>query len=201
MFLESEKNPIQSEKPSLIAELGALIDQRLEKIEAQISEIEGQIKTGPSKDSDADMFVSEPEPEYGEDPDNIAFVDNVAAGRPIYQSDSPSYIEVPKRFIKTKPEDYYVGRVKGTSMVAAGIPDGVLILLRISDVPRDGAIQIVQCRGEVTLKRIREVPGKGWKICFDDYSGRYIEIGPEDEFQVQGDFVAILPDHLAATIK
>jgi hypothetical protein len=41
---------------------------------------------------------------------------------------------------------------------------------------------------------MREVPGKGWKICYDDRSGRYIGIGPGDEFHIQGDFIAILPE-------
>jgi SOS-response transcriptional repressor LexA len=79
-------------------------------------------------------------------------------------------------------------------MTAAGIPDGCLALFRISDTPRDGAIQIVACQGEATVKRMREIPGKGWKICFDDGTRRFIEIGPEDEFHVQGNFIAVLPE-------
>jgi SOS-response transcriptional repressor LexA len=79
-------------------------------------------------------------------------------------------------------------------MIAAGIPDGVLVLIRISDTPRDGGIQVVEHQGEATLKRMREIPGKGWKICFDDWSGRFIEVGPEDEYYIQGDFIAVLPD-------
>jgi SOS-response transcriptional repressor LexA len=140
------------------------------------------------------MYVCEPEPEYGEFEEAVTFVDGIAAGRPIFQSEARSTIRVPKRFIKTKPEDYYVGRIRGTSMTAAGIPDGVLVLIRYSDIPRNGAIQVVECQGEATLKRIRELPGKGWKICFDDHTGRYIEMGPGDEFQIQGDFIAILPE-------
>jgi SOS-response transcriptional repressor LexA len=140
------------------------------------------------------MFVSEPEPDYGEGEEGITFVEGIAAGKPIYQSDVRSTIRVPKRYITTKPEDYYVGRIKGTSMTAAGIPDGCLALFRISDVPRDGAIQIVEWQGEATLKRIREIPGKGWKICFEDGSEKVIEIGPGDEFQIQGDFIAVLPE-------
>jgi SOS-response transcriptional repressor LexA len=190
-MLEPSKIP---QKTSLVAELGAIIDQRLERIEAQIAGIEGQLKKKDRDGPDSGMFVSEPEPEYGENEEDITFVEGIAAGKPIFQSEAPSTIRVPKRYIKTKPEDYYVGRIKGTSMTAAGIPDGVLVLIRISDTPRDGSIQVVECQGEATIKRIREVPGKGWKICFDDHTGRYIEIGPGDEFQIQGDFIAVLPE-------
>jgi SOS-response transcriptional repressor LexA len=80
-------------------------------------------------------------------------------------------------------------------MTAAGIPDGVLVLIRYADTPRDSAIQVVECQGEATLKRMREIPGKGWKICFDDHTGRFIEVGPEDEFHIQGDFVAVIPEN------
>jgi repressor LexA len=166
----------------------------MEKFEGQIAEIERRIKAGPSKNLDSGMFVSESEPEYGEDWDNITFVEGIAAGSPIFQPEARSTVPVPKRYIKTKPEDYYVGRIKGTSMIAAGIPDGVLALIRISETPRDGAIQVVECQGEAALKRIREIPGKGWKICFDDYTGRYIEIGLGDDFRIQGDFIAVLPE-------
>jgi SOS-response transcriptional repressor LexA len=184
----------REKKHPLIVNLEAMIDQRLERIEAQIAELKSNSKKNDFGDPDSDMYVSEPEPEYGEDQEDITFVEGIAAGRPIYQSEARSFISVPKRYIKTKPEDYYVGRIKGTSMTAAGIPDGVLVLIRISDTPRDGAIQIVECQGEATLKRVREIPGKGWKICFDDHTGRYIEIGPGDEFQIQGDFIAVLPE-------
>jgi SOS-response transcriptional repressor LexA/DNA-binding XRE family transcriptional regulator len=187
-------SPKKLEKHPLIVDIEALIDQKLEKVEAQIAEIKGQINAGLSVSPDSGMFVLEPEPEYGEDEENIIFVDGIAAGRPIYQSEARSFISVPKRYIKTKPEDYYVGRIKGTSMTAAGIPDGVLVLIRISDTPMDGAIQVVERQGEATLKRMREVPCKGWKICFDDHTGRYIEIGPGDEFYIQGDFIAVLPE-------
>jgi SOS-response transcriptional repressor LexA len=137
--------------------------------------------------------VSEPEPEYGEDEENITFVEGIAAGKPIFQSEAWSTIRVPKRYIKTKPEDYYVGRIKGTSMTAAGIPDGALVLIRISDTPRDGAIQVVECQGEATLKRMWEIPGKGWKNRFDDHTGPYIKLGPWDELRIQGNFIAGLP--------
>ena len=190
--------PEQSEKPkkaSLVTELGALIDQRLEKIEAEIAELKGQLKGTDKNTPDSKLYASEPEPEYGENLEKAIFVENLAAGPLIYASDDQSkYIDVPKGLIKTKPEDYYVARIKGTSMTAAGIPDGVLVLIRKSDAAQHGAIQVVEHQGEVSLKRLREIPGEGWRICFDDRTGRFIEIGPGDEFHVQGDFVAVLPE-------
>jgi SOS-response transcriptional repressor LexA len=187
-------SPQKSEKHPLIANIEALIDKKLEEVKAQIAEIQGYLKQEAPKDSDSGIYITEPEPEYGEVEEDITFVEGIAAGKPIYQSEVRSTIRVPKRYIRTEPKNYYVGRIKGTSMTAAGIPDGVLVLIHISDTPRDGAIQVVEHQGEATLKRMREIPGKGWKICFDDHSGRFIEIGLGDEFHIQGDFIAVLPE-------
>jgi SOS-response transcriptional repressor LexA len=183
----------ESSNPPQIPKLTFMIDQRLVKIEAQIGEIRNCLNETSKNTSEFGLFTKDPEPDY-EIRENIDYVDNVVAGRPIYASDDPSTILVPKRFIKTKPEDYYAGRIKGTSMIAAGIPDGVRVLIRKSDVPIDGAIQVVEHQGEITIKRVRELPGGGWKLCFEDYSGGYIEIGPGDEFHIQGDFVMVIPE-------
>jgi SOS-response transcriptional repressor LexA len=191
MFLESEKE----EKHPLITDLETLIDQKIEAHLVEIRDCLGKRGLLLPKDPDSGLYASDPEPEYAADTEKAPFVENVAAGRPIYQSeDHTVYIDVPKYLMRGKVEDYYVARIKGTSMTAAGIPDGCLALFRISDVPRDGAIQIVESQGEATLKRIREVPGNGWKICFEDGTKRYIEIGPGEEPRIQGDFVAVLPD-------
>ena len=202
MFLPK---PVEKkEKHSSVAEFGAIIDQRLEKIESQIAQNIEYIETRLAvlearpreNDPDSGLFVSEPEPEYGvDDFHRILYVENIAAGPPIQQSEDLShYIDVPRRFIKTKPEDYYAARIRGESMTAAGIPDGCTVLIHRSDVPRNGAIQVVRCGGKSTLKRMREGEDHTWKLRFEDNSYRLIPIGPEEEFQVQGDFVAVLLD-------
>jgi SOS-response transcriptional repressor LexA/DNA-binding XRE family transcriptional regulator len=190
LLSESEKIYIPPKHP-LVQEIENLLE-RLSTLETSLKK--GESSTYIPETPDSGMFVSEPEPEYGEVEDDVTFVEGIAAGKPVFQSEARSTIPVPRRFITTKPEDYYVGRIKGTSMTSAGIPDGVLVLIRYSDTPRDGAIQVVEHQGEATLKRMREIPGKGWKICFEDGSGRFIPIGPGDEFHIQGDFVAVLPE-------
>lgn len=198
MFL----SPKKEEKDPLLADLEAIIDKR---VDIRLAEMEKHLMgTGllPQKDAESDLYALEPEPEYEVDQEKTPFVENIAAGWPIYQSDDRSLvINVPRNYMRGDPKNYYVGRIKGTSMVNTGIPDGCLALFRISDVPRNDAIQIVEHQGEATVKRMREVPGKGWRICFEDGTGRYIEVGPGEEPRIQGDFVAILPDHLEKTIQ
>jgi SOS-response transcriptional repressor LexA len=187
--------PQKEEKHPLIADIEALIDQKLEKFEAQIAEIESQLKEKGMNSPDSGLYVSEPEPEYGDGYVKAPVVDDMAAGPPIQQSEDLSgYINVPKRFIKTQPEDYYAAHIRGESMTAAGIPDGCTVLIRRSDVPRDGAIQVVRCGGKSTLKRMREGEDHTWTLRYEDNSERFISLGKDEDYQVQGDFVAVLPE-------
>ncbi|MDR1252865.1 MAG: helix-turn-helix domain-containing protein [Treponema sp.] len=188
-------SPKKPEKHPLIADIEALIDKKLEKVESQIAQIEGQLKKKGMDGPDSGMFVSEPEPEYGDEDVKTPFVDDIAAGPPIQQSEDLSgHINVPRRFIKTKPEDYYAARIRGESMTAAGIPDGCTVLIRRSDVPRDGAIQVVRREGSSTLKRMREGEDHTWTLHFEDGSKWSIAIGKDEDYQVQGDFVVVLPE-------
>jgi SOS-response transcriptional repressor LexA len=196
MFLED-----QPEKSLTIPKIenrsspGALIDQRLEKLETEIAEIKVYLKKSGAKAPDSSLYVLEPAPEYGDGRVKTPFVDDIAAGPPIQQSEDLSgYINVPKRFIKTKPEDYYAAHIRGESMTVAGIPDGCTVLIRRSDVPRDGAIQVVRRGGSSTLKRMREGEDHTWTLHFEDGSNWSIAIGKDEDYQVQGDFVAVLPE-------
>jgi repressor LexA len=147
-------------------------------------------------ESSSGMYVAEPEPEYEvDDFEEVVYVDNIAAGPPISQSEDLSEkLKIPRRFIKTAPEDYYAAHVQGESMTAAGIPDGSTVLIHRTDVPRSGAIQLVRHGGKSTLKRLREIEDGGWRLCYEDNTGRRIDIGPGEEYQVQGDFAAVLPE-------
>jgi repressor LexA len=100
-------------------------------------------------------------------------------------------VDVPLRYIKTNVGDYYALRIRGNSMIDALIPDGSLVLIRKSDTPVDGAIQVVSRDGRATLKRLREREDHGWTVCYEDGSGRTIAMG--EGLRVQGDFVAVLP--------
>jgi SOS-response transcriptional repressor LexA len=194
-FLTGKGEMLLSEKtknPPLLEELEAIIDKR---VDARLEEIEQRLKGSYHFVEKTDMFVSEPEPEYGDGHIKAPFMDDIAAGPPIQQSEDLSrYINVPKRFIKTKPEDYYAAHIRGESMTAAGIPDGCRVLIRRSDVPRDGAIQVVRCGGKSTLKRMREGEDHTWTLRYEDNSERFIPFGKDEDYQVQGDFVAVLPE-------
>ena len=142
-----------------------------------------------------DSYTAESAPAYGEEDEEreqIPYVWDIAAGPPIaIDEDRSETVAVPSRLLG-KGGRYYAATVRGGSMVEAGIRDGDLVLIRCADVPRDGAVQVVRYQDKSTLKRLREVGGKGWELHYEDGSGRLIFCASND-YEVQGEFVAILP--------
>jgi SOS-response transcriptional repressor LexA len=122
-------------------------------------------------------------------------MENVAAGPPIAQSEDLSdFIKVSRKFLKEKklkPENCYAVHVIGESMTEI-IPDGSTAIIRRSDVPKNGFIQVVQLRGKSTLKRMREHEDN-WAMHYEDGTGLFVDL-KNKEYQIQGDFVDILPE-------
>jgi SOS-response transcriptional repressor LexA/DNA-binding XRE family transcriptional regulator len=177
-------------------------ETRLETIEERLKALQSAPQDGPAlpdspyppETGGGEGFTAEPEPEYGEEETAriVAFHEDVAAGPPVGQSEDGGWeVAVPRRLIKTRPEDYYVLQVRGNSMFDALIPDGSLVLIRWSDVPRDGIIQVVRIDGRATLKRVREGQDHSWTLHYEDGTAQTIPLGEDN--RVQGDFVAVLP--------
>jgi SOS-response transcriptional repressor LexA len=141
------------------------------------------------------LHLAGPEPEYEAEPEErvqIPYVEDIAAGPPIPQSeDQTGLVSVPARFIK-KGFQYYAASIKGGSMTEAGIRDKDLVLIRHTSAPVDRAIQVVRHQGKSTLKRLREVEGSGWELHYEDGSGKVVLLDSGD-YEVQGEFVAVLP--------
>jgi SOS-response transcriptional repressor LexA len=143
------------------------------------------------------FFVSDSSPDQADDEAvyGLVFLDSIAAGIPVRRNPDEweRIVLVPRRFVKTKPEDYFVTQVCGNSMIDALIPDGSIILLRWSDVPKHRKIQAVWIDEGVTLKRIIEGEDHTWSLFYEDGSTRTIPLGEEN--RIIGDFIAVLPPH------
>jgi SOS-response transcriptional repressor LexA len=187
---EEEKPPKSALEQELEASIGA--HPKFTEIEERLARLERHLDSGKILNGG---FIAEPAPEYEAEPlVKVPYVEDIAAGPPIDQSEDHSrLISVPVRLVK-KAGRYYAASIRGTSMSEAGIRDGDLVLISQSDTPRDGAIQVVRYRGKSTLKRLREVEGGGWELHYEDGSGRVIPVDSGD-YQVQGDFVAVLPEN------
>jgi repressor LexA len=193
----------------------------ISNMEERLAQLEGRLdRKDPSNGNPADehppkyldyaaepvsLYTAEPEPEYGAEAEydteaereaekqvQITYVEDIAAGPPIAQSeDQTGLVSVPARLVK-KGFRYYAASVRGGSMIEAGIRDGDMVLIRHTDTPADRAIQVVRYHGKSTLKRLREVEGKGWELHYEDGSGRVVLLD-SGGYEVQGEFVAILP--------
>jgi len=93
----------------------------------------------------------------------IPLLGRIAAGGPILaQENVEDYLTVPVGF--AEEADHFALRVRGDSMVGAGILDGDLVVVRRQDVAEDGDIVAALLPGpaedEATVKRLRRRDGR-----------------------------------------
>jgi SOS-response transcriptional repressor LexA len=192
--VDERKIPLMEELQKIIEKTVEPRLEKVDKLEFRLSKLENLIKKGYSENTDS-VFTQDPEPEYEEEeaPACIPYVEDIAAGPPIPQSeDQGLYIRIPPGYIRGNGDDFYAAGIRGESMTSAGIPDGCTVLIRKADTPRNGAIQVVAYQGRSTLKRAIEREGGMWELHFEDGTNRIIT--PDSgEYRVQGDFVAVLP--------
>ena len=83
------------------------------------------------------------------------------AARPIEAVPQPEYLQVPDELLGRNP--CYVLKVRGDSMVEAGILEGDYVVIEQRDAARNGEIVVALVRNEeVTLKRIEQKRGGGF---------------------------------------
>lgn len=109
----------------------------------------------------------------------------VSAGFPSpaddYMNDS---IDLNRDLIRNKDATFF-GRVKGDSMVDAGIHDGDLLVIDKSLEPRDGKIAVCFIDGEFTVKRIKIEKEVIWLIA-ENKNYEPIRVTADNEFQIWG---------------
>ena len=178
------------------------MDPRLNNVEARLEVLENLIKQvkPESSESDDPLYTAEPAPGYGvEKHEEIPYVHKIAAGPPIEMDiDLSETVAVPKRLLR-KGGHYYAAAVQGGSMTERGIRDGDIVLIRRTDVPRDGAVQVVRYQNRVTLKMMHETE-KGWELRYKDGT-RQVILCDSDDYEVLGEFEAILPENTKINIK
>lgn len=89
---------------------------------------------------------------------NVPVLGSIAAGKPIMSEENiEDTVPIPASMLKRSPEPYYALKVRGESMIGAGIFDGDLAIIRHATSARNGDI-VVASVGEtestaITLKR------------------------------------------------
>lgn len=74
-------------------------------------------------------------------------------------------------------------KVKGDSMINAGIYEGDIVVVSITNQARDGQIIVARIDGEMTLKYLRNRNGKTW---LDPANEKYPPIHPRSGLEVRG---------------
>lgn len=83
------------------------------------------------------------------------------------------------------PAATFYARVKGTSMVDAGIEDGDLLIIDKAAEPKDGAVALCFLDGEFTVKRL-ELREEGLYLMPANAEFKPIRISEENNFLVWG---------------
>ena len=113
------------------------------------------------------------------------FATGVSAGFP---SPAEDYVELAldlnKELVKHPAATFYA-RVKGSSMIDAGIEDGDLLVIDKALEPKDGSIAVCYIDGEFTVKRLA-VQDDGVFLVPANAEFQPIRITEENEFLVWG---------------
>jgi repressor LexA len=113
----------------------------------------------------------------------LPLVGSVAAGAPtLAEQDVEDWVTSPF------PGDFVL-RVKGDSMIEAGILEGDLVVVRQTPTARDGEIVVAQIGDEATVKRLRHVDGR---VHLMPENAAYEPIVPDEEVTLAGVVVGVL---------
>ena len=135
-------------------------------VHAHLANLEraGLLKRDPTKPRAIELY-REPKPEPVADVHRLPLVGEVAAGGPLLAEDNvEDYLAVPEPLSKGGEE--FLLRVKGDSMINAGILDGDIAVVERAQDARDGDIVVAlagedETAEEATLKRLfRESDGR-----------------------------------------
>ncbi len=109
----------------------------------------------------------------------------ISAGFPSPADDYlDSGIDLNRELIQN-PDATFFGRVRGFSMIDAGISDGDVLVVDKSLEPREGAVAVCFIDGEFTVKRIRL--GKGCLYLMPENEGfQPLKVTADNDFMVWG---------------
>lgn len=119
------------------------------------------------------------------------FLSKVRAGFPSPADDYlDKRIDLNEHLIQHPAATFFV-KVKGDSMVNAGIQSGDILIVDRSLEPRDKRIVVAILNGEFTVKRIRKKNNKLYLVS-ENEAFAAIEITPEMDFEIWGVVIHVI---------
>ncbi|NWG29525.1 MAG: transcriptional repressor LexA [Ignavibacteriaceae bacterium] len=115
----------------------------------------------------------------------IPIIGRVAAGLPLNSVENyEGSLVIDSSFLK-KDEDAFALRVKGDSMIHAGINDKDLVIVSPKEQARNGDIVVAMLNDETTVKKFEFINNK-IKLIAENNAYLPIEVKNEDDFKVIG---------------
>lgn len=120
---------------------------------------------------------------------NVPLIGRVAAGFPILaQENVERYIPIPRAMIKSEGR-YFALKVRGDSMINAGIFEEDLVVVNSTNAAHNKEIVVALIGDEVTVKRLINSAGK---VYLKAENPAYDDIYPESEWSIQGKVVGLI---------
>ncbi len=139
--------------PPSVREIGEAVGLRSSStVHAHLEKLEkkGYIRRDPTKPRAIEVLDESVQDAYMV---SLPVLGRVTAGQPILaQQNIEDFIDVPSQFVKPGASQFVL-RVKGDSMVNAGILDGDLVLVRQQNQAENGEIIVALLEDEATVKR------------------------------------------------
>ena len=127
----------------------------------------------------------------------IPVVGRVAAGNPILAAENiEDRVDIPANFFQPRAD--YLLRVKGDSMIEAGIFDGDLLAVHKTEQATNGQIVVARIEDEVTVKRFQRTRKRNLILLLpenSDYEPIEVDLG-EQAFAIEGLSVGVIRQHL-----
>lgn len=125
----------------------------------------------------------------------LPLIGSVAAGSPILAVENVQAHYALDGGLFSPKADYLL-RVRGLSMMNAGIFDGDLLAVHRTNEARDGQIVVARIAEEVTVKRLRRYPDHVKLIAENpDFEPIIVSLG-RDEFEIEGIAVGLIRNSL-----
>lgn len=119
----------------------------------------------------------------------VPVLGNIQAGSPhLAEEHIEEWINLPQTLIKSR-RDVFLLRVRGDSMINAGIYEGDLVIVRPTKEVKNNDIVVALLHDEATVKRFIQIKNRAYlKAENPDYKNIY----PKEEWMVQGKVVGVI---------
>jgi repressor LexA len=120
---------------------------------------------------------------------SVPILGNIQAGVPMLAEEQiEEWINLPQTLIKNR-RDVFLLKVRGDSMINAGIYEGDLVIVRPTHDVRNNDIVVALLHDEATVKRFVQIKNRAYLKAENP---NYKNIYPKEEWMVQGKVVGVI---------